>query len=97
MSHITSHSRNPLLNLLIKLDAMGDAIIDLQGQFEWVIQKKISPQIFDNGLELNTVHEENGWEVSPRRWARESYFLWPNDEWDPGSEVDCTSTDYWRY
>ena len=58
--HITSHSRNPLLNLLIKLDAMGDAIIDLEGQFEWVIQKKISPQIFDNGLELNTVYEENG-------------------------------------
>ena len=69
---------------------MGDAIIDLEGQFEWVIQKKISPQIFDNGLFKNTKPVENGWEVSPRRWARESYFLWPNDEWDPGSEVDCT-------
>ena len=90
MSHITSHSRNPLLNLLIKLDAMGDAIIDLEGQFEWVIQKKFSPQIFDNGLKLNTVHVENGWEVTPRRWARESYFLWPNDEWDSGSDVHCT-------
>jgi len=61
MSHITSHSRNPLLNLLIKLDAMGDAIIDLEGQFEWVIQKKFSPQIFDNGLELNKYKTRRKW------------------------------------
>ena len=61
MLHVAYHLSLPQsITQFVKLDAMGDAIIDLQGQFEWVIQKKISPQIFDNGLELSTVPVENG-------------------------------------
>ena len=54
ISHITSLPQWATAQF-VKLDAMGDAIIDLQGQSEWVTKTNFTLQIFDIGESLDSI------------------------------------------